>query len=1066
MDHKTWLWRKKSTDKNVVATEHKVDLSSKEEEIQTLLADKAELENNLESLSDKLSSALSECNAKDDLAKKQAKLAKEAMAGQEKAETKAMSLKQELDGALKQRAAGEERLSHLDAALKECMQQLRFVREEQEQRIHDAVMKTSNEFEKSQMILEQKLAETGKTLAKIGLENTHLSKALLAKEKLIEDLRKQKAQVEADFNALMSRLESTEKDGASLKYEVRVLEKELEIRNEEREFNRRTADASHKQHLESVKRIAKLEAECQRLRVLVRKRLPGPAALAKMKSEVEILGRDSVAMRRRRLNGSPMDLVVGLAVENSADSPSKKINFLTEQLCAVEEENKTLKEALNKKANELQFLRAMYARTGSKLSQVESYLDESSKGQIALERSRSVLMPHELSLASMSEIGSDDKISSAESWASALITEMEHFKQGKQRGSPTNRTIGATDISLMDDFAEMEKLAIVSVDKQFESPCVSSNNVNAIGQEIIPALETGAAVSNQVIKSIDKASSWLNDILKILSEQNRVTLRKPDEILEDVRVALANINHASPAEYFDTRQSSTHSDAVNSPHVGGYISWKPMYSVTDSPGGVTEADALLTDRSSQQVQSDLSKSLCKIIELVEGITLSCADHGNSGTLTRKDGNFLPYENTETPSGYMVRVLQWKTSELSDVLQQFVRACYDLLNGKSDVNMFSQELGSALDWIMNHCFSIQDVSSIRDAVKQHFDWDESRSECEADVVASNGHHNYVEKDECHQSTIREENKKLREELINIESAKRDLEARLESATNKSESLMNQLKESEKTIESLQTDLETLRGSKAMYQIENHKLMKEDVDTQLTAAKVELREAHRKLSSLEMELENKKSCCEELEATCLELQLQLESMTKKEIPDSELHQEESQLRTDWEITAASEKLAECQETILNLGKQLKALSSPSEAALFDKVIATSTDTNTTSVVTASTSTALTSPKNKISNQRSSLLDQMLAEDHAEVKGTKSVKCKESGSNSSPTVISNKVIEPLEKILILNGTKHRDDDVAINSLAIVSSKKVGVGRLWRKLLWRKKKPSIKKPSFQFGQ
>ena len=50
-------------------------------QIQTLLDNKAELENDLRILSEKLSSALSECNAKDDLAKKQAKLAMEAMAG-------------------------------------------------------------------------------------------------------------------------------------------------------------------------------------------------------------------------------------------------------------------------------------------------------------------------------------------------------------------------------------------------------------------------------------------------------------------------------------------------------------------------------------------------------------------------------------------------------------------------------------------------------------------------------------------------------------------------------------------------------------------------------------------------------------------------------------------------------------------------------------------------------------------------------------------------------------------------------------------------------------------------
>ncbi|KAJ6681992.1 FILAMENT-LIKE PLANT PROTEIN 4 [Salix koriyanagi] len=1041
MDHKTWLWRKKSTDKIVVAADPKVDLSSKEDEVQALLDNKAELENDLKILSEKLSSALSECNAKDDLAKKQARLAMEAMAVQEKAEAKTVSLKQELDEALQQRAAGEPSRSVCSSYV--------FVREEQEQRIHDAVMKTSNEFEKSQMILEGKLADTGKIVAKIGIEKANLSKALLAKERLIEDLSKQKAQVDADFNALMGRLESTEKNSASLKYEVRVLNKELEIRNEEREFNRRTADSSHKQHLESVKRIAKLEAECQRLRLLVRKRLPGPAALAKMKSEVEILGRDSVEMSRKRSNSSPN----GLVVDSSADSPGKKINFLTEQLCAMEEENKTLKEVLNKKANELQFSRAMYARTASKLSQVESHFDESPKGQITLEQSRSMLMPQELSLASMSEIGSDDKVSSAESWASALISELEHCKQGKQKGSPTNRTIGASDISLMDDFAEMERLAIVSVDKQLESPRVSSDNVNAIGQEIVQVSESRSGVSNQVIKR-DEASGWLHDILKVVLEQNRVTQRTPYEILEDVRIALANINHASPAEYVDTRQSSAHSNGLNFPHVGGCVSCKPVYPVTDSPGGVNESEALLMDKNHQQVQSDLGKSLCKIIEHIEGIALSYADYGNSETLTRKDGDFLPYENTETPPGYMVRVLQWKTSELSSVLQEFVHACYDLLNGKSDVNMFAQELGSAMDWIMNHCFSIQDVSSMREAVKKHFDWDESQSEYEAEVVASNGHHNYFEKkDECHQSTIRDENRKIREELTNIDSAKRDLEARLQLASDKSESLMNQLKESEKNIESLKADLETLRGSKARLesQIENHKLMKEDVDTQLKEAKVQLNKAHQKLSSLEMELENKKSCYEELEATCLELQIQLESMTKKEIPNSELHQDESQLRTDWEITAASEKLAECQETILSLGKQLKALASPSDAALFDKVISTSTDTNTISVTT-STSTALTSPKNKRTPDK--------------VKDTKSVKCKESDNNTTPTVISNKAIEPLEKILILNGIKHQDDDDdAMNSLAIVPSKKRGGVNFWRKLLWRKKKSNNKKPSFQFA-
>lgn len=1104
MDQKTWLWRKKSSEKAIVTTD-KINSSLKgnEEEIQTLLTEKAELEKDLRISNDKLSSALSDCDTKDELVKKQAKMSQEATGGWEKAKADAVSLKRELDEALQQRVAGEERVAHLDAALRECMQQLRFVREEQEKRINDAVMKTSKEFEKSQMVLEEKLTETSKRLAKLGVENSHISNALLVKEKLIEDVNKQLTQMESDFSALMTRLQSTEKDNASLKYEVRVLEKELEIRNEEREFNRRTDDASHKQHIESVKKIAKLESECQRLRILVRKRLPGPAALAKMKNEVEMLGRDSVEMRRRKLNATAF--MVDSAVDDSPENLTRRIGNLTEELCSMEEENKNLREALHKKANELQFSREMYTRTASRLSQVELQADEVSKGQRIVEPTRRSLTSHDVSLASMSEIGSDDKVSCAESWASALISELEHFRNGKQKGSPSSKTVGTSDINLMDDFVEMEKLALVSVEKPFGSSHVSSHEANAIshpletelngnpseltGKEIVPMpdSESGFSASNQEIRSnnalMGKFPGWLQDILKVILEQNCVRQRNSDEILEDIRAALAYINSPNPVEVIDAREGSNEPDASNPPLASGHISWKQSNKslVMDSSDCVTDVDISLAEKSNPQWHLDLGKSIGKIIELIEGISLPSLDDDHPETLSRKDGNIFTYKNSETPTGYMVRVFQWKTSELGAVLHQFVHTCYDLLNGKTNIDKFALELTTALDWIMNHCFSLQDVSNMRDAIMKHCDWDESRSESEAEVgmishfsevgrapreqlaylpmtAASNGNHLQIEEV---RSTVREENRNLRNELTNLESAKKDLERRLQLATDKSESLMNQLLKSEKAIASLQTELETRKISKGVIedQTEGHKL-NEDLDRQLTVARLELHEARQKFSSLEAELDDKNNCYEELEATCLELQLQLESITKKENLNNDLNQEEKQLRTDWEITAASEKLAECQETILNLGKQLKALAPPREAALFDKVIATPTDTVTTTITATATTT--TPPKDKITNQRSSLLDQMLAEDDAASKYLKYRNTKEIDGNS--TRKDNGAFQPLEKILVLNGIIHEDDDATASSLAIVPSKKQGGGSLWRKLLWRKKKGNIKKPPLPF--
>ncbi|KAJ4966559.1 hypothetical protein NE237_018408 [Protea cynaroides] len=1128
MDQKTWLWRKKSSEKTIfVSDQANLLLEGNGEEKKLGMEKAVDLELSVKNLNEKLSLALSECNAKDDLVTKHAKVVEEAIAGWEKAEAEALSLKQELDEALQRRVAAEERLAHVDAALKECMQQLRFVREEQEQRIHDAVLKASSQFEKARIVLVEKQAEASRKLSKLGIENTHLSKALQVKEKLIEDLNRCKSQAEADFKTLMVRLDSVEKDNASMKYEVRMLEKELEIRNEEKDFNLRSADASHKQHLENVKKIARLEAECQRLRLLVRKRLPGPAALAKMKDEVEMLEKDPADMRRRKLNPSMAGLIVrDFSADNCPDTPSRRINFLTEQLCAMEEENRSLKENLSKKNNELQSSRIMNSHTASKLSQVEAQVGVLSKYQ-TMELTRTFPSSHELSLDSISTVRNEDEASSAGSWASALVSELEQFRNGKSRRQSSCSTAGIPEISLMDDFVEMEKLAIVSVDKPFGSSHSSGesfsfmgplkaesgvNPSNVTGKEIVPVTDShsGSGHTNQdfqsKVRSIGKYPSWIQEILRMLLEQIRITRKNPEEILEEVRTVLLYMN---PGEFVNAKEVSRNSEASEPTQISGYISWRPPNTspMADSCDGASEIKIPSKELSKQQLQSNLSKSICKIIELIEGINQpSFMDYTTPQVLSEDNRTSLPYKNPATPTGYTVRVFQWKCSELSAVLQQFIQTCNDLLNGKADLEKFATELTSALDWIVNHCFSLQDVSSMRDMIKKHFDWDESRSESEVEMgmnsqppegekvlasrerslcfpltSAAHVQSNLSQVGEF-KSTLGEENGRLKDELKNAHSAKKDLEGRLQSATQMSESLIMQLQKSEQYIENLQTELEKLKESKGIIedQIENHKLLSEDLDTQLSVARVELNGARHKFSSLEAELEDKSNCCEDLEATCLELQLQLESVTKKEIPKYNPDQEEKQLRTDLEITAASEKLAECQETILNLGKQLKALASPREAVLFNKVI------STTPATTANN-------KSKNTTRRSSLLDQMLAEDGVDGEDLKSPKTKEIICSVEPQKVlslpfndSNCLygpivpvdlygpivpvdlygpIVPVETVVetsTSNEIKQNTETTTADALAIVPLKKRGGGLgLLKKLLSRRKRGNRKNAS-----
>lgn len=1008
MDQKAWLWRKKSSEKTIVATDKVgVTLKKIDEQVPTLPTAKAVgSERSMKNLNEKLASVIFECHPKDELMSKQAKLVQEAGAGQEKPEVEAAVVKKELGEALKPPLSANENLPYAGAATAsmKCVKQLNFDQEEQEQS-RDAVIKTSGEFEKAQKELEKNLREANERIAKLAAENSHLSKARLVKEKMIEDLSKRKSQAEAEFSTLMARLDVTEKENAFLKYEFRILEKELEIRNEEMEYTRRSVEATHKQHLESVKKVTKLEAECERLRLLVRKKLPGSAASAKMKSEVEIQGRDQMDMRRRKLSPS-RDLIVRQATTESFHDIS-----LLVRLHDMEEENRTLKDIVTTKCTELQASRMMFSRTASRLSYVESQLREICTGQKSMELTSCVPISSELSIMSV-DIDSDDGMSSSGSWANALISELEHFRDGKIKNQLEHKGIEVSGMTLMDDFVEMEKLAIVSA----ETPSGGGYQPDITTKELVPLVRSDSRLSEmkQKIHSKDvateKSFDWLQVVLNAMLKQRQISKQSLDELLEDTRIALGYVNYPTVVAS-DSMAPSMHPRELKSPNTSHIA----CSLAGDCRNG--------KERSSQHLESDLNKSICKIIELIEGVNAT----------------------SSVSQLYSVHVFQWNPSELHAVLQKFVCACNDLLGGKADLEKFAEELSCALDWIMNNCIAYKDASRARNKVKNHFGL----------LVESNKVHIPEEqsstsplKDQnvLSQSNLQEENRRLRDEL-------KSMAARLESATDKSEALTTQLHESEEQIGNLETEVKTLKESKDIIedQMENQKSINEDLDTQLTVAKSKLNEVFQKFSSLEVELEYRNNFCEELEATCLELQLQLESVAKKEPPNYGINQEEKRSQNDWEMTAATVKLAECQETILNLGKQLKALASPREAVLFDKVFST-------------TNPAITATNNKKLNQRFSLRDRMLADDSSKTDLFKSSNSKATLSiedASKPSLLHSNDCNVVDAPIVQVHTpeahialENKTSNTAVgSSLAIVPSKKRGVGLLLKLFLRRKK-------------
>jgi hypothetical protein len=441
----------------------------------------------------------------------------------------------------------------------------------------------------------------------------------------------------------------------------------------------------------------------------MRKRLPGPAAFSKIKSEVQMLGKEPMELRRKP--NLTRDLVLRDPImEISPEIPVKNIDFLIEQLRGKEEENKVLREMMTRKNAELQSSRIMFSRTASRLSEVEAQVMELSGDQKSVELTMHSPSSREL----LSPIAGSD----AGSWANALISELEHLRDGKLKSPSGHKAMKVMDMSLMDDFVEMEKLAMVST----QTPSAGGNRPSSAGKELVPVEQEKQEI-HMKDDSTDKSFDWLQVVLNAIFKQQRISKRSLTELLEDINIALGYINHPNVCE----PNTSAFSRLPVECDISGYITWK-------SPSESSIVDSL--------------------------------------------------NETSRPD-----------------------------------------------------------TPVKETSKQH--------------------------DQSNLTDLQEENDRLKNELNNME-------ARLHSATDKSEALMMKLRESEQSVERLQAEVEILKESKGMIedQIENQKSINEDLDTQLTVTKAKLNEVFHKFSSLEVEFEDKSNCCEELEATCLELQLQLE------------------------------------------------------------------------------------------------------------------------------------------------------------------------------------------------
>ncbi|KAE8729261.1 Filament-like plant protein 4 [Hibiscus syriacus] len=798
------------------------------------------------------------------------------------------------------------------------MRQIRNLKEEHEQKLQDVVVSKNKQCEKIKLELEAKLANLDQELLKAEAENTAISRSLQECSNMLIKISEEKSQAEAQIERLKGSIDSCEREINSLKYELHVVSKEIDIRNEEKNMSMRTAESANKQHMEGVKKIAKLEAECQRLRGLVRKKLPGPAALAQMKLEVESLGRDYGDTRLKRSPFRPSTPHMSPVSDFSLDNVQrfhKENEFLTEHLFAMEEETKMLKEALAKRNSELLASRSLCAKTSSKLQSLEAQLAVSNQ-----QRSHSkaiVQIPAEVypsqnastppSVTSVSEDGNDDDRSCAESWATALVSELPQFKKEKS----TYKTENSKQLDLMDDFLEMEKLACSSIDTTaLGAVSISGCNDN----KIIETINGGASEKqhdlspseNHVLSKMDSSVVYPEsdaDKLLVMKLRTRLSMvlesisndADLQKILEEIKCVVQDIN------------GSLSQHSVNN---GSLTAEKE---IALSPGDK------LTSESVQTLSQELSAAISQIHDFV----LFLGDEARAVDDISFDGNELSQKISEFSVTYNKALFSNISLEdfvfnLSSVLEKASELRFNVLGFKgNEVEISSPDCIDKVALPENKVTQKGSSGGIYQNSCAHISSPTSNPE-----VPNDGH--LISDFES--KTL---SKFSSEEFKDLKLEKESLVMDFSQCTENLEMTKSKLHETELLLTEAKSQLVSAQKSNSLAETQL-KCMAESyrsLETRAEELDTEVNLLRAKIDTLENELQDEKKSQHDALAKCKELEEHLQRNENcsacSSAADADIKSKQEN-----ELADAAKKLAECQETIFLLGKQLNSLRSQTE------------------------------------------------------------------------------------------------------------------------------------------
>ncbi|KAA8531966.1 hypothetical protein F0562_006892 [Nyssa sinensis] len=977
MDSRSWPWKKKSSDNTT--TEKRVDASDSvgaslasvgslrdqenykkvnyvqisldsythlaglEDQVNTLEDQVKVLQYQIKDLNEKLSAAYLEMTAKDNLVKQHAKVAEEAVSGWEKADTEALALKNQLESVTLLKLTAEDRASHLDGALKECMRQIRIVKEENEQKLHEVILTKTKQWDNIKLELEAKIADLDQKLLRSDAENAALARSLQEHSNMLTNINKEKSQAEFENDLLKGNIQAYEKEINSLKYELHVVSKELDIRNQERNMNIKSAEAANKQHLEGMKKIAKLEAECQRLRSLVRKKLPGPAALSQMKHEVENLGRNFGEPQPQRSPLTNTKILLASQPGFSADNLQpchKETEFLTTRFLAMEEETKMLKEALAARNRELLSSRDVCAKMVGRLKNLEAQIkilnqrrsSPKSIFEIPIEGSSSQNASNSQSVASMSEDGFDKDGNSAKSWVTASISDLSHLRKDKNTDK-WNKPVNTNSLELMDDFLEMERLACFASDSDKVSNHAGTEAANdeapVDGEKVedlpdskmhsrmnplanqVPSIVEDSAKRLEPDMDQSLSTMLLSRIIMIFESQTKGTdIRK---VLEDLKHAMMDIQNALPQLSLGSILKEYCPDDVSQT----LWAWSP-----DNEETTKNNNSLIQgSKSGTDIVHTTDHELVDAVSHIHQFVLSLDSKVKQVHCTFTIENGL----TKELEGFSASVDNFLLNKIS--LINFVLNLSCVLARASDLKFcvlghYDQEREITSPDFMDKVALLENKVVKEDLSGQNFP-----DGC-SHIPNSTSDHEVPQKEFSHPGFVTNDAscKCLLEELEQLKIEKDSMAMELARCTQDNETTNLQLQEMEQLLAELKSELASSQRLNGLAETQLKCMAESYKSLEMHTQELEAKVNHLRVEAdnLDNMLQEEKHNHQDTLTRCNDLE---EQMQRKESCSmcsiSPTVEFDIKTKQEGEIAAAAVKLAECQETIYLLGRQLKAL-----------------------------------------------------------------------------------------------------------------------------------------------